>query len=112
MTTRVYCRCAYAKVVPEAVKDEVLARLDASGAAFEAVPDLCALSAAKDASLKRLAASPELVVAACFPRAVRWLFHAGGAPLPAEGVRVLNMRETSAEEVVRGLLEPAGEARA
>jgi hypothetical protein len=106
MSTLVYCRCAYAKVVPEAVKDEVLERLVASGAAFEAVPDLCALSAAKDASLKRLAAAPDLALAACFPRAVRWLFHAGGAPLPAEGVRVLNMRESSAEDVARELLAP------
>jgi len=111
VTTVVYCRCAYAKVVPEAVKDEVLERLDAAGVAFEAVPDLCALSAAKDPSLKRLAASPELALAACYPRAVRWLFHAGGAPLPA-GARVLNMREASAADVVRGLLEPAGEAKA
>jgi hypothetical protein len=112
VTTVVYCRCAFAKVVPEAVKDEVLAKLDRSGAAFEAVPDLCALSAAKDASLKRLAASPDLAIAACFPRAVRWLFHAGGAPLANEGVRVLNMREASAEDVVRGVLEPSAEARA
>jgi len=108
VTTRVYCRCAYAKVVPEAVKDEVLVGLDASGAAFEAVPDLCALSAAKDASLKRLAASPGLVLAACYPRAVRWLFHAGGAPL-SEEARVLNMREASAAEVLAGLVEPSGE---
>ena len=35
-----YCHCAYAKVVPADVKQEVLRRLDASGRPFEAVPDL------------------------------------------------------------------------
>jgi hypothetical protein len=100
MSTLVYCRCAYAKVVPVEVKNEVLARLAASGAAFEAVPDLCALSARKDPALARLAAQPELVVAACYPRAVRWLFHAGGAPLRETGVEVLNMRTETAEAVV------------
>lgn len=99
MSTLVYCRCAYAKVVPAEVKDEVLKRLADSGAAFEAVPDLCALSARKDPALARLAAQPELVVAACYPRAVRWLFHAGGAPLPETGVEVLNMRTDTAEAV-------------
>lgn len=107
MSTLLYCRCAYAKVVPAEVKDEVLQRLAASGAAFEAVPDLCALSARKDPALARLAAEPELVIAACYPRAVRWLFHAGGAPLRETGVEVLNMRTETAEAVATRALEAA-----
>jgi hypothetical protein len=99
MSAIVYCRCAYAQVIPAAVKDEVLARLSASGAAFEAVPDLCALSAHKDPSLRRIAAQGDLRIAACFPRAVRWLFHGAGAPLSESGVEVLNMRSESAERV-------------
>jgi len=102
----VYCRCAYAQVVPAAVKDEVLARLSASGAAFEAVPDLCALSAHKDPALRRIAAQPDLRIAACFPRAVRWLFHAAGAPLSEQGVAVLNMRSETAESVAGHALAP------
>ena len=39
----VYCHCAYAKIIPEKVKNEVLERLAASGVAFEAVADLCEL---------------------------------------------------------------------
>jgi len=107
MSSIVYCRCAYAQVLPVAVKDEVLARLSASGAAFEAVPDLCALSAHKDPALRRLAAQADLRIAACYPRAVRWLFHAAGAPLPESGVRVLNMRSESAEYVSEQVLGAA-----
>ena len=98
-----YCHCKYAKVVPAAVKDEVLARLSAAGVGFDAVADLCEMSARKDPALQRLAGSGTKI-AACFPRAVKWLFHAGDAPLSDEGVEVLNMREQSAAEVVGGLL--------
>ena len=43
-----YCHCAYAKIVPAATKQEVLERLVRSGVPFEAVPDLCEMSARKD----------------------------------------------------------------
>ena len=96
----VYCRCAFAKVIESEVKDEALQRLAASGKAFEAVSDLCAMSARKDPALARLAGQPDLRIVACYPRAVRWLFHAAGAPLPEKGVELLNMRTDSAEQVV------------
>ena len=104
-----YCHCAYAQVVPKAVRDEVLQRLTASGVAFDAVPDLCELSANNDPSLKQLAAEGELKIAACYPRAVRWLFAAADAPLASEGVQILNMRVESAESVADALA-PAGVA--
>ena len=107
-----YCHCAYAKVVPADVKRDVLEKLSASGIAFEAVPDLCEMSAKKDPALKRLGMAPEagdsgpgkLKIAACYPRAVRWLFHAAGAPLAEDGFEVHNMREQSADEIVEALL--------
>ena len=98
-----YCNCTYAKVVPAAVKDEVLRQLGDSGIAFDAVPDLCEMSARKDPALARLAGSGKLKIAACFPRAVKWLFHGAGTPLD-DGVEILNMREQSAEEIVSNLL--------
>lgn len=103
-----YCRCAYAKVVPQDVKDEVLERLSKSGVAFDSVADLCELSAKKDPSLQRLAQQEGLKIAACYPRAVRWLFSAAGAPLPEEGAEVLNMRTQSAQEVADALLADDG----
>jgi hypothetical protein len=97
-----YCHCAYAKVVPKNVKEDVLARLGASGRDFEAVPDLCEMSARKDPALAELAGDEDLKIVACFPRAVRWLFHAAGHTLRDE-VPVLNMREASADELAEQL---------
>ncbi|MGH9338910.1 MAG: hypothetical protein ACRD1R_04820 [Acidobacteriota bacterium] len=107
-----YCHCAYARVVPEEVKEAVLKKLSASNCSFEAVADLCEMSARKDASLKRIAQGGAVKIAACYPRAVRWLFSAAAAPLPEEGVHILNMRVDSAEQVISDLLEgdaPEGE---
>ncbi|HEX9699426.1 MAG TPA: hypothetical protein VGD06_08195 [Acidobacteriota bacterium] len=111
----VYCHCAYADILPAEVKREVLRRLSAAGVAFEAVPDLCEMSARKDPALQRIADAGPVRIAACFPRAVQWLFHAAGSPLPEEGVEVLNQREQSAEAIVERLLsneapaaQPAG----
>jgi len=101
----VYCHCTYAKVVPEDTKQEVLRELTNSGVAFDAFADLCQMSARKDPVLKELAESGELKIVACFPRAVKWLFHAAGAMLTDENHEVLNMREQSADEIVPLLLE-------
>lgn len=103
-TPRVFCNCTYAKVVPPQVKRQVLRELNASGIAFEAVADLCAMSTRNDPALKRLAASGDVKIAACFPRAVEWLFHAADAPPAGGRVEVLNMREQSADDIVAGLL--------
>ena len=99
-----YCNCTYAKVVPVEVKRDVLRRLSDSGRAFDAVADLCDMSARKDPALKKIADGGCTQIAACYPRAVKWLFHAAGTPLPAEGITVLNMREDTADNVIKELL--------
>jgi hypothetical protein len=104
-----YCRCAYAQVVPQSVKDEVLQRLCESGQSFETVSDLCEMAAHRDPRLQAIAGCGGLRIAACFPRAVQGLFQQAGAPLPAEGVEILNMRTQGAEEIASQLLRP-GEA--
>ena len=101
-----YCHCNYAQVVPKEVKDAVLKRLCESGVSFEAVADLCEMSARQDPALQRLAQGECIKIAACFPRAVKWLFHSAKAPLPLDNTEVLNMRVQSAEEVVAGLFNP------
>src|SRR5437660_11900660 len=98
-----YCHCQYAQVVPPEVKEAVLRKLCESGVAFAAVADLCELSARQDPALQRLAEGGAVKIAACFPRAVKWLFHAAKAGLPIESVEVLNMRVESAEEVTAAL---------
>jgi hypothetical protein len=99
-----YCHCAYAQIVPEDVKKAVLRRLSDSGVAFEAVADLCEMSARRDPALARLAAGGTVKIAACYPRAVKWLFAAAQAPLPADATQVLNMRVETAEAVAASLL--------
>ena len=97
-----YCHCAYAQVVPPETKAAVLDALSASDAAFDMVPDLCEMSARRDPALAQIAQHGEGTIVACYPRAVRWLFTGAGQPL-AEGVRVLNMRETTPAEILSGL---------
>jgi hypothetical protein len=114
-----YCRCAYAKVLPEDVKDSVLERLIDSNLPFESVSDLCEMSARKDPGLVALSQQAGLRIVACYPRAVKWLFSAAGAAIQTESsqtepsqsepsqsdakqpvyIEVLNMRTDSAETV-------------
>jgi hypothetical protein len=106
----VYCRCAYAQVVPVAVKDAVLEGLAAAGRGFEMVPDLCEMAARRDPHLAELARGDRpLKIFACWPRAVQGLFTLADAPLPKEGVEILNMRTDSAETVLAGVLAAPSE---
>ncbi len=99
-----YCHCQYAQVIPKEVKETVLRRLCEEGVAFEAVADLCEMAARMDPVLKRLAAQGTVKIAACYPRAVKGLFHQAGADLPVGSTEVINMRVQPAEEVLRNLL--------
>jgi hypothetical protein len=118
-TRILYCHCAYAKVVAPEVKTAVLHGLSDAGVEFDAVPDLCEMAARADPRLRELAAEGPLRVAACYPRAVKWLFASAGAPLPDQDVRIWNMRVEPADAVVEGLTaatpnggQPASEERA
>jgi hypothetical protein len=86
------------------VKEAVLTKLTESGVPFDAVPDLCEMSARRDPKLREVVDEGSLQIAACYPRAVRWLFSAAGVPLPDEGVEVLNMREQTADAVLYSIL--------
>jgi hypothetical protein len=98
-----YCHCAYAAVVPKAVKEEVLRGLVDSGVPFDAVPDLCELSAKKDPCLADLTSDEPTKLVACYPRAVKWLFHAAGVEL-SQNIEVINMRTDTAESILNNVL--------
>jgi len=103
-----FCHCNYAQVVPEEVKAGVLQSLCESGQAFEAVADLCEMAARRDPALKRLAAGEGPVkIAACYPRAVKWIFGGCQATLNTERTEVVNMRELSAEDAAAAMLNEA-----
>ena len=106
-----YCHCAYAQVVPKEVKEQVLRALSASGVAFDAVADLCELSAKNDPSLPRLVGEGPLKIAACYPRAVKWLMSVAGIQL-GEDVQVLNMRTEPADKVAFAILGEGFKAQA
>jgi hypothetical protein len=105
-----YCHCAYAKVVPADVKAGVLNGLMSADVEFDAVPDLCEMAARADPRLRDLAGAGPLRIAACYPRAVTWLFASAGAVLRKDQVRVWNMRAEPAGTVVDGLLGPSADA--
>jgi hypothetical protein len=111
MTTQapriLYCHCAFAKIVPPEIKAAVLSGLSEANVDFDAVPDLCEMAARGDARLRELAAEGPLQIAACYPRAVKWLFASAGAELPPQTVRVWNMRVETADVVIDGLLNPS-----
>jgi hypothetical protein len=98
-----YCRCAYAQVVPQGVKDGVLQKLCESGASFESVADLCEMAAHRDLRLKSFAENGPVRIAACYPRVVKGLFQQCGFPLP-EDAEILNMRVQTADEVAEQML--------
>jgi hypothetical protein len=95
----VYCHCAYAQVVPADVKQDVLRRLTESDASFDAVADLCE-------RLEGVACQGPTQIVACYPRAVRWLFSSAGAPLPEQGIQILNMRTESSDAIAAALGAP------
>ena len=102
-TRILYCHCQYAQVIPSEVKASVLKGLCASPKAFDAVADLCEMAARQDPALKSLSHDGPVKIAACFPRAIKWLFAGAKAPLNRESTEVLNMREASAQEVLARL---------
>jgi hypothetical protein len=45
-------------------------------------------------------------IAACYPRAIKWLFAAAKAPLSLDSTEVLNMRVEAADEIAAALFNP------
>jgi len=97
-----YCNCGYYELVPEQVKARLVEALAQADVQYEAVQDLCELASRKDPQLKRWAETGRLRIIACFPRAIKWLFKAGGASL-GEEVEVVNLRSENVGDIVASL---------
>lgn len=112
MSARIlYCHCAFAKVIPADVKTAVLDGLSEAGVEFEAVPDLCEMAAHDRDQLRQLANGEPLHIAACYPRAVKWLFASAQAPLADDAVRIWNMRVEQPQAIVDGLVRGHADRR-
>jgi hypothetical protein len=105
-----YCHCAYAKVVPAETKTAVLQGLAEAHVEFDAVPDLCEMAARRDPRLAELAAQGPMRIAACYPRAVKWLFASAGVTIDGTAT-VCNMRTDSPENVLQNILQGPEGAR-
>ncbi len=101
----VFCQCAYTRILPKNVKHQVLTALKKSETPFEEVEDLCRLAAHRDPALKELVDADTVKIAACYPRAVKWIFHSADVDLDENKTQILNMREQDSETVVQGLLD-------
>lgn len=101
----IFCSCAYFDVIPQAAKERLFDAIQAAGVEVEAVADLCGMAAGRDSQLQRWAQADSVAIVACYPRAVRWLFEAAGAPLGGGKVQFFNMRMQSPDEILAGLLE-------
>ena len=106
-STILYCHCAHADVIGAETRRRVLEALTQSGAAYEAVADLCELAARHDPLLKKLAEGGPTHIIACWPRTIRWLFAYAGATLPKAAV-INNMRKEPAEAIVAHLAAEKG----
>lgn len=100
-----YCCCQYANVVPENVKKEIMQFLLRSDMQFLAVPDLCEMASNCDPLMKSFADRGKGTIVACYPRAVQALFESADVTLNDETTRILNMRTTAAETIVKILSE-------
>jgi len=89
--TVLYCNCSFKELITKDRRREARHAVERSAADVVAVADLCQLAARRDPLLAQLAATPNLTICACYPRAIRWLFHAAGTPLPAD-VAFVNLR--------------------
>ena len=58
------------------------------------------------AAIARIASGGSVKIAACFPRAVKGLFHQCGADLAPDRAEILNMRTQPADEIIVALLAP------
>jgi hypothetical protein len=106
MSSRIlYCHCAYARIVPVETKVAVLKGLASRDVEFDAVPDLCEMAARKDPKLRELGEGDgPLRIAACYPRAVKWLVASAGLNIDRDNVVILNMRTESSDRVLERLL--------
>ena len=99
-----FCGCCRSDIIADETKQRVRTSLQKSGIAYKDYPELCELAAQKDQELQNeLVAASSVTIIACFPRAVKWILNAGSASVAEKDVRYFNMREQSAEEIIRAL---------
>jgi Pyruvate/2-oxoacid:ferredoxin oxidoreductase delta subunit len=109
--TVLFCQCKNAEIIPSEVREGVQGWFLQRQASHVCVDDLCGMAARKDSRMQQWAAEDELVVIACYPRSIQWLFAMAGANLK-DNALILNQRDLSAQEIIGHLQSrslPAGD---
>jgi len=98
----IYCNCSYADIISEDMRSSVLKKITStSDNSLMVLPDLCQLAARKDPLLQKISdAADGIRIAACYPRAVKWLLEAAGVELNDKQVEYLNMRQATTAETI------------
>ena len=96
------CSCSQRGLIPPASVAAVCSELAAQGWQTKVVPDLCEMATQTPTALREMAETHDFLVAACRPRAARWLLHRAGVPRPVSQIQFQDLRPRSADP------EPAG----
>jgi NAD-dependent dihydropyrimidine dehydrogenase PreA subunit len=94
-----FCQCKNAEIISSAVRQEIQGWFLDNQTAHVCVDDLCGMAANKDSRLLKWAADDNLIVIACYPRAIRWLFTMAGADLK-DNALILNQRNLTSQEII------------
>jgi NAD-dependent dihydropyrimidine dehydrogenase PreA subunit len=96
-----FCSCEGRNLVPGGVNETVLSGLQALGTGFTAVPDLCGIAAKRGKELKETVDKADrILVIACYPRAVKWLFNIAGIEWNTAKISVINMRKENPDTII------------
>lgn len=98
----IFCHCQNAKLIPQTTLAKTADALKNSQQPVMQVDDLCALAARQDPLLKQWAEQKQLLICACYPRAVKALFHHAGVNL-SETAKTVNLRTENPQDVRKKL---------
>ena len=106
-----FCKCVHGEFISDEQRKEWIAMARDSGRDVALVDDLCGMAAEKSPLLRQWAAKEALTIIACYPRAVREMFSAAGAPLEENEHIFLNPRNGDGEKIEEVLTPSVTENR-
>lgn len=106
------CQCKQAGLIrPDHLKG-ICDELDSAGIGYVLADDLCGLAGSGHGIFKQCQDASDVIVLACYPRAVRALFHAAGAVLP-DDAQIENLRiAEDIEPIIKQLTSRGPQGRA
>ncbi|MCK5851301.1 MAG: ferredoxin family protein [Kiritimatiellae bacterium] len=104
----VVCKCASGGVLPAESLRKIIDELSGRGIKHVVVEDLCRMVSVKSPFLGEISEREDVAIAACHPRAVRWLLRQAGARLSIPDARILNIRTDDVGLFIDRLSEQKG----